>query len=372
MSKRDYYEVLGVSRNSSPDDLKTTFRNLARKYHPDVNDAPDAEEKFKEINEAYAVLSDSEKRAAYDRFGHSGVNFQGMPDFSSIDLSDILEGFFGFGGFGNSRRRSRNAPRRGVDLSSRIHLTFEEAVFGVEKEIEITRDEKCNSCNGSGAAAGSKPSPCTTCKGQGEVRQVHQTFLGSMVQIVTCPNCNGKGEIIETPCHTCHGSGLERKTIKKIIPIPAGVNDGNQIRLAGEGQPGINGGPSGNFYIKIDVASHKFFRRRGFDILLDLDINMVQAALGDEIRIPTVDGDVGLRIPPGTQPGKVFRLRDKGIPHLRKNSRGDMLATVSIQVPTQLDANQRQLLEELGKTMGTEIKIQERSFFDKLKDILGG
>ncbi len=372
MSKRDYYEVLGVPRNSSPDDLKNTFRNLARKYHPDVNDAPDAEEKFKEINEAYAVLSDSEKRAAYDRFGHSGVNFQGMPDFSSIDLSDILEGFFGFGGFGNSRRRSRNTPRRGVDLSSRIHLTFEEAVFGVEKEIEITRDEKCSSCNGSGAAPGSRPSLCPTCKGQGEVRQVHQTFLGSMVQIVTCPNCNGKGKIIETPCHACRGSGLERKTIKKIIPIPAGVDDGNQIRLAGEGQPGINGGPSGNFYIKIDVASHKFFRRRGFDILLDLDINIVQATLGDEIRIPTVDGEVDLRIPPGTQPGKVFRLRDKGIPHLHKNSRGDMLVTVSIQVPTQLDANQHQLLEELGKTMGTDIKIQERSFFDKLKDMLGG
>ncbi|MCJ7695993.1 MAG: molecular chaperone DnaJ, partial [Anaerolineaceae bacterium] len=289
----------------------------------------------------------------------------------SMDLSDILEGFFGFGGFGNSRR-SRNAPRRGVDLSSRIRLTFEEAVFGVEKDIEIVRDEKCTTCNGTGAEPGTKSQGCSTCNGQGEVRQVHQTFLGSMVQVVTCPNCAGKGETIDTPCHTCRGRGLERKTTTKAVPIPAGVDNGNQIRLANEGQPGINGGPNGNFYIEIEVAAHKFFRRRGVDILLDVDINMAQAALGDEIKIPTVDGDYELRIPPGTQPGKVFRLRERGVPVIRKTSRGDQLVTVNVQVPTTLDSKQKALLEELGKTMGTDIKIQERSFFDKLKDVLGG
>lgn len=372
MSKRDYYEVLGVGKSASQDELKTAFRNLARQYHPDVNKASDAEEKFKEINEAYGVLSDPEKRAAYDRYGHSGVNYQGMPDFSNIDLSDILEGFFGFGGFGNGRSRTRNAPRRGADLSARIKISFEEAVFGVDKEIEIIRDEKCSTCNGTGAEPGTSPRMCSTCNGQGEVRQMHQTFLGSMVQVVTCPACGGKGEVIETPCSTCHGRGLERKTIKKTVSIPAGVDDGNQMRLANEGQPGINGGPNGNYYLEIEVSPHKYFRRRGTDILLDVDINIAQASLGDEIRIPTIDGDVDLRIPAGTQPGKVFRLKDKGVPVLRKNSRGDQLVTVNVQVPTSLDAKQRKLLEDLAGTMGTEIKIQERSFFDKLKDVLGG
>lgn len=372
MSKRDYYEVLGVPKNASQDDLKTAFRTLARQFHPDVNKATDAEEKFKEINEAYGVLSDPEKRAAYDRYGHSGVNYQGMPDFSNIDLSDILEGFFGFGGFGNGRSRSRNAPRRGADLSSRIKISFEEAVFGAEKEIEIVRDEKCSVCNGTGAEPGTKPRMCPTCNGQGEVRQMHQTFLGSMVQVVTCPTCNGKGEVIDTPCHNCHGRGLERKSIKKTVSIPAGVDNGNQMRLPNEGQPGINGGPNGNYYLEIEVSPHKFFRRRGTDILLDLDINIAQAALGDEIRVPTIDGDVDLRIPAGTQPGKIFRLKEKGVPVIRKNSRGDQLITVNVQVPTSLDAKQKKLLEELADTMGTEIKIQERSFFDKLKDVLGG
>ena len=244
-NKRDYYEVLGIPKTASQDEIKNAFRALARQYHPDVNKAHDAEEKFKEINEAYGVLSDAEKRAAYDRFGPEGVNYQGMPDFSSMDLSDILEGLFGFGGFsgmGGSARRSRNAPRRGADLSSRVRLSFEEAVFGVEKEIEITRDEKCSTCGGTGVEPGKKAVTCGTCKGQGEVRQVHQTFLGSMVQVGPCPVCGGRGEIIEDPCHICRGSGLERRTVKRKISIPAGVDNGNQVRVIGEGQPGINGG----------------------------------------------------------------------------------------------------------------------------------
>jgi len=376
MPKRDYYEVLGVPRGANDDELKSAFRNLARQYHPDVSSDPDAEEKFKEINEAYAVLSDSDKRPAYDRYGHAGVNTQGMPDFSNIDLSDILEGLFGFGGFGGfggmGGRRVRNAPRRGADLSSRVKLTFEEAAFGVEKEIQITRDEQCQTCTGSGAKPGTSPVTCPQCNGQGETRQVHQTLLGSMVQVVTCSRCNGTGEVIETPCVTCHGRGLERKTVNKLVNIPPGVSDGVQIRLAGEGQPGTHGGPHGNFYLEIEVIEHAFFRRAGDDILLDLDINIAQAVLGDEIRIPTLNGDVELRIPPGTQPGKIFRLRGRGIPHLRGSGTGDQLVTVSVQIPARLSAEQRELFEQLAKTMDPDIKIQEQSFFDKLREVFGG
>ncbi len=373
MTKRDYYEVLQVSKSAGEDELKSAFRRLARQYHPDVSDDPDAEEKFKEINEAYAVLSDRDKRAAYDRYGHAGVNTQGMPDFTNIDLSDILEGIFGFGGFGGmGGRRSRNAPRRGADLSSRVRLSFEEAAFGVEKEIEITRDETCHTCDGSGAKPGTSSQTCPQCNGQGEVRQVHQTLLGSMVQVVTCQRCNGRGEVIETPCPTCNGRGLERKTIKKLVTIPAGVSSGVQIRLAGEGQPGVYGGPQGNFYIEIEVEKHDYFRRSGDDILLDLDINVAQAVLGDEIQVPTLNGDVDLRIPPGTQPGKTFRLRDRGIPHLRGSGRGDQLVTVSVQVPTRLSSEQRELFEQLAGTMDSDIKIQSQSFFDKLREVFGG
>jgi molecular chaperone DnaJ len=374
MAKRDYYEVLGVTRGASEEELKSAFRRLARQYHPDVSSEPDAEEKFKEINEAYAVLSDSEKRAAYDRYGHAGVNTQGMPDFTNIDLSDILEGLFGgFGGFGGmGGRRTRNAPRRGADLGSRVKLTFEEAAFGVEKEIKITRDQECQTCNGSGAKPGTTRHTCSQCTGQGEVRQVHQTLLGSMVQVVTCPRCNGSGEVIETPCPTCNGRGLEQKTISKLVTIPAGVSDGVQIRLAGEGQPGVNGGPHGNFYLEIEVENHAYFRRKGDDVLLDLDINISQAVLGDEIHIPTLNGDVELRIPPGTQPGKTFRLRGRGIPHLRGSGSGDQLVTVSVQIPSRLTAEQRDLFEKLAETMDPDIKIQDQSFFDKLREVFGG
>ena len=373
-NKRDYYEVLGVTRSATADDIKNAFRNLARKFHPDVNKADDAEEKFKEINEAYGVLSDPDKRAAYDRYGFQGVNTNGMPDYSTMDLSDLFDlfGLGGFGGFGGSSRRSRNAPRRGADLSTRLKLTFEEAVFGTEKEIDITRNEKCSVCSGSGAEPGSRPTTCQTCKGAGEVRQVQQTFLGQMVQVVTCPTCGGRGEMIEKPCPNCRGTGLERKTNRKKVNIPAGIDNGNQVRMIGEGQPGANGGPNGNFYIEIEVAPHSYFRRNGNDILLDIDINMAQAALGDEITIPTLDGEVKLRIPPGTQPGRVFRLKEKGVPILQMTERGNQMVTVNVQIPTSLSEQQEELLKTLGKTMGTDIKIQERSFFEKLKDAFSG
>ncbi len=374
MAQKDYYEILGVQRSATPDELKTAFRNLARQYHPDVNKSPDAEERFKEINEAYAVLSDADKRAAYDRYGVEGLNgMGGIPNYADIDLSDILEGLFGFGfGGGGASRRSRNAPRRGADLSTVLQLTFEEAVFGTDKEIEITRDETCSACHGSGSEPGSGPTRCTTCNGQGEVRTVRQSIFGSMVQVVTCPSCGGKGEVISSPCKTCRGRGLERRTIRKVVTIPPGVDNGTQLRLGGEGQPGLNGGPNGNLYIEMRVANHQFFRRRQNDILLDLNINIAQAVLGAEIEVPTLDGPSRLKIPAGTQPGKVFTLKNKGVPQLRGSGRGDQHVVVSVEIPTKLSAEQRKLFEDLAQTLGSEVRPQEKSFMDILKEVLGG
>ena len=375
MAQRDYYEVLGVPKDASQEDLKQAFRRLARQYHPDVNKAPDAEERFKEINEAFAVLSDEERRAAYDRYGHAGVKgVGGAPDFS-VDFgnfADIFEEFFGMGGFGRSSQRTRNAPRRGADLQYKVSLTFEEAVFGIDKEIEISRDEVCKSCHGSGAEPGTSPHRCPTCGGSGEVRQVRQTLLGSMVQVTTCPTCNGRGETITTLCHTCGGRGLERVTRKKVVSIPPGVDNGNQIRLAGEGQPGGNGGPNGNLFLIIEVQPHQYFRRHGNDIMLDLNINVAQAALGAEVEIPTVDGPDKLKIPAGSQPGKVMRVRNKGVPFLRGNGRGDQLVVLNVDIPKHLNAEQRQIFEQLAKSLGSEVRPQERGFLDWLKETLGG
>ncbi len=370
-TKRDYYEILGVDRGASQDDLKSAFRNMARKYHPDVNSDPGAEQNFKEINEAYGILSDPDKRAAYDRYGHAGVdNMNGMPDFSNFDMfSDLFEGLFGFG-MGGGRRR--NAPRRGADLSYTVQMDFDEVVKGAEKEIEITRDEDCSRCKGTGAEPGTSRTRCETCGGRGEVRQVRQTFLGSMVQVTTCPACNGAGEVIGSPCKTCRGRGLERKTLRKVVSIPAGVDNGTQIRLGGEGQPGVNSGPKGNLYLEVRVKPHKFFKRRNDDVLVDVNINMAQAALGEEVEVPTVEGNTKLHIPAGTQPGKVFTLKSKGIPHVRGGGRGDQLVIVNVEIPTHLSREQKQMLEELGKTLGTEVKPQERGFFDTIKDVLGG
>lgn len=370
-TQRDYYEILGVPRTASAEDLKSAFRTLARKYHPDVNKEADAEERFKEINEAYAVLSDPDKRRAYDQYGHAGVNGSGgVPDWTSMDFSDIFGEFFGFA-TGSSRQR-QNAPRRGADLSYSTTLIFEEAIFGVTREVEITRDEVCSTCNGKGAEPGTSAAKCSTCNGRGEVRQVHQTFLGSMVQVVSCPSCNGRGEIIATPCHTCRGRGLERKTLKKSVAIPGGVDNGTQIRLAGEGQPGVNGGPNGNLYVEIKVKTHKFFRRHNNDLLLDLNINIAQATLGAEIEVPTIDGKAKLTIPAGTQPGKVFTLRGKGSPSVRSSTRGDQLVIINVEVPSHLSSEQRKLFEQLAGTLGTEVRPQEKSFADILREVLGG
>lgn len=376
MSDRDYYEVLGVPKDASQSEIKTAFRQLARKFHPDVSTEENAEESFKEINEAYAVLSDQEKRAAYDRYGHAGLNgFGGAPDFSNLNIDDLFNMFgigdlFGFGG--RSRGSQRNHPQRGSHLQYVVNLDFKEAVFGVEKEIEITRDETCNRCNGKKAEPGTSTDTCTTCKGHGEVRQARQTLFGNMVQVTTCPTCNGQGETINSPCTQCHGRGQERKTSTKQVDIPGGVDNGNQIRLSGEGQPGENGGPAGDLYIIIKVKTHKYFRRKENDILLNLDINIAQASLGAEVEIPTVDGPSILSIPSGTQPGKILRMRGKGVPHLRRDSRGDQLVVINVETPTRLNKEQRELMEQLAESLGTEVKPQERNFLDSLRDLFGG
>jgi len=377
MSQRDYYEVLGISRNASNDDIKGAFRKLARKYHPDVSDVPDAEDRFKEINEAYRVLSDEDKRSVYDRLGHAGVKGvnNGAGGYQTVDFTDIADIFgdmFGFGGFGGRSARSRQSPRRGADLQYRVKLSFKEAVFGVDKEIDITRDEACSTCKGSGAKPGTSPKTCQQCQGRGEIRQTRQTLLGSMVQVVTCPACGGKGKVIDSPCSTCHGSGQERKTRRKKVSIPAGVDDGTRMRLSGEGQPGANNGPPGDLYLVISVSAHKYFRRRDHDIFLDLNVNLAQAALGAEVKIPTIDGESMLTIPSGSQPGEIIRMRGKGVPYLRGNHRGDQLVVINVTVPKRLDAEERALFEQLAEKMGSEVLPQERGFFDRLKTVLGG
>ena len=366
--KRDYYEVLGVARSASPDEIRNAFRALAKQYHPDVAKESGTEERFKEINEAYGVLSDAERKAAYDRFGHEGLRGMNV-DFDFGGFSDIFEGLFGFGMGGRQRR---NAPRRGADLRYDLTLSFEEAVFGIEKEISFSRQEVCSICQGSGAEPGTSPIRCTTCNGTGEVRQMRQTFLGSMVSVTPCQNCGGRGQTIATPCKNCSGRGLERKQVKKVIAVPGGVDDGTQIRLAGEGEPGVNGGPPGNVYVVIHAKPHRLFRRRNDDILLELDINIAQATLGADISVPTLEGDETLTIPSGTQPGKVLRMRGKGIPRLNRNSRGDQLVILSVEIPRTLDSEQREIMERLAESLGTEVRPRERGFFDSLKNIFGG
>lgn len=366
-TKRDYYEVLEVGRNASPEDLRRAYRRLAKQVHPDINKDHGSEERFKEINEAYAVLSDAERRASYDRFGHAGV--QGLPTDFGFGFADIFEEFFGFSGGG---RRNRRAPRRGADLRYDLTLEFSEAASGLEKTIEFTRQEVCPSCQGHGAEPGTSPVRCTTCNGTGEVRQVRQTFLGSMVNVATCPTCGGAGETIATPCRTCSGRGVVRNTVQRVVPIPAGVDEGTQVRLAGEGEPGGNGGPHGNLYIVVHVRPHRFFRRRGDDVLLDVGVNVAQATLGARISVPSIDGEESIQIPAGSQPGKVIRLKGKGIPHLQRGGRGDQLVVISIDIPRSLSPEQRELFERLGSTMGDGAIPQERGFLERLKEYLGG
>ena len=375
---RDYYEVLDVPRTASKNDIKQAFRRLARQYHPDVSDHPDAEARFKEINEAYEVLSDDEKRARYDRFGHAGVQGTGTSGFSGFaGFDEIFEEFFS--SFGGTRSSSaRRGPRPGADRRIDVTISFEESVFGVDKEIEIERLETCETCGGMGAEPGTQPVRCPQCGGTGEVRQVQQTFLGSMVRVATCPRCNGRGEIIQTACSACRGEGRLRRRVKLSVQIPAGVREGLQVQVRGEGDAGEAGAPRGNLYVVIHVSEHSFFKRRNNDIIVDITINVAQAALGDKIIVPTVDGDVELTIPAGTQTGRVFRLRGKGVPRLRSDGsnagRGDQLVVVQVAIPTQLTDEQRRLFEQLARTLGKEVQPQSngRGFFDRVMDFFAG
>ncbi len=367
-NKRDYYQVLGVDRTADADELKKAYRGLARQYHPDVNKEPGAEERFKEANEAYEVLSDAEKRRAYDRFGHAGVDGNiGYTDFGFGGFSDIFEEFFGFGTGSRARRRG---PRRGNDLQHDLEIGFEEAVFGCEKEIEVYRRDTCTVCQGSGAEPGTTPVRCNQCNGTGEVRRVQKSILGSFVNVTTCPTCKGAGEVVSFPCKNCRGSGQVRATKRITVRIPEGVEDGTRIRLAGEGEPGAYGGPAGNLYVLLRVQPHPIFRRSGDDIVLELGVNVAQAALGDNVTIPTLDGEETISIPGGTQTGRIFRLRGRGVPHLRRSGRGDLLIVIQVVVPTELNDEQRELFQELGKTLGKEvIPQQERGFLDRLRDV---
>lgn len=364
-TKRDYYEVLGVARSASSDEIRSAYRKLARQYHPDVNKEAGAEASFKEINEAYEVLSNGEKRAAYDRFGHAGAQ-GGFGGFSGGfgDFGSIFEDLFGMGG---QTRQSQRGPRRGADLRVGVTLTFEEAVFGVDREVEVTRLEGCTHCFGSGAEPGTSPLRCPQCNGTGEVQRRQQSIFGAILTSTTCSRCNGTGEVITTPCVECQGRKQVQATRRLNVAVPAGVDDGTQIRLAGEGNQGLAGGPAGNLYVALSVQPHAVFQRHDNDIVMELPINIAQAALGAEIEVPTLDGAETLVVPPGTQHGKVLRLRNKGVPHLRRSERrGDQLVVIKVAVPAHLTPKQKKLLEELGETLGTPKLGDERGFFDKL------
>jgi molecular chaperone DnaJ len=346
--KRDYYETLGISRNASNEEIKRAFRKLAFQYHPDHNSDDGAEESFKEINEAYEVLSDEQKRNSYDRYGRViDSDLGGFDGFSFGGLGDIFDAFFG-GATTATRGRS---PQRGSDLQAKISLTFEEACFGTEKEIEILRIENCSLCHGIGAKPGTNPQKCDSCNGNGQVKRTQQSLFGQFVQVTTCPNCNGDGTKITDPCPQCKGNGREKAKRKLNITVPAGVDESYRMRLRGEGQGGIYGGTPGDVYINFSIGSHKLFVREGNDIHFGLPINFAQAALGCTVEVPTLNGNTTLKIPSGTQHGKTFTLKDKGVPRIDGKGRGNQYVKAFVVTPQSLNGNQRRLMEELSKTL---------------------
>jgi molecular chaperone DnaJ len=350
--KRDYYEVLGVPKEATEEEIKKAFRSLAFKYHPDRNKEPDAEGKFKEINEAHEVLSDPQKRAAYDHFGSGrGAFGQGFDGFDIGGFGDIFEAFFGGGA-----TATRQAPQRGGDLLHRMTITLEEAAFGVEKDVPITRTEYCSACQGTGSKPGTQPMRCANCNGAGQVRKVHQSVFGRFTNVTACPKCRGEGKVVTDPCQQCHGAGRERQQRTLMVKVPPGVDDGSRIKLSGEGEAGARGGPSGDLYIDITVKEHDVFTRDGDDLLYALPVNVAQAALGAEVDVPTLDGTQKLRVPAGSQTGTVFRLKGKGVQHLRGSGRGDERVHLRVITPDSLTKRQRELFEELARTMETEKK----------------
>jgi molecular chaperone DnaJ len=374
VSKRDYYEILGVDRNASDEEIRKAYRKLARKYHPDVNkDDPDAERKFKEVKEAYEVLGDAQKRANYDRFGHADPysGFGGAGDgFGAHDFGfgDIFDMFFGGG-----RRANPNAPRQGADLEYRLQIEFKDAVFGKNVDVVIPRTETCDTCYGSGAKPGTQPETCTACHGTGQTEIVQNTPFGRIVNRRVCHVCNGEGRIIREKCHTCSGTGKVKRKKKINVKIPAGIHEGAQLRVAGEGEPGINGGPPGDLYITILVKPHDFFRREGDDLVCELPITFGQAALGDEVIVPTLNGRARLKIPAGTQTGTEFRLPGKGVPRLRGYGEGDLRVKVRVVTPTKLTEEQKEALRHFSRLCGEYItQEQSTNFFDRMKQAFRG
>ncbi|MGY0692872.1 molecular chaperone DnaJ [Virgibacillus sp. FSP13] len=374
MSKRDYYDVLGVGKDASKDEIKKSYRKLARKYHPDVNKEEGAADKFKEAKEAYEVLSNEQKRAQYDQFGHAGAQGQGFGGFGGGaqdfgGFGDIFDMFFGGGG----RRRDPNAPQQGADLQYTMVLDFEEAVFGKETDINIPKEETCDTCSGSGAKPGTKTKTCSHCNGSGQLNTEQNTPFGKVVNRRVCHHCNGSGKIIPEKCNTCGGTGKVKKNKTIHISIPAGIDEGQQIRVSGKGEPGVNGGPAGDLYVVIKVKPHEFYEREGDHIYCELPVTFAQAALGDEIEVPTVHGKVMLKIPAGTQTGKIFRLKGKGAPNVRGYGYGDQHVQIRIVTPKKLTDRQKELLREFNEIGGNEATDeQEGSFFQRFKKAFKG
>ena len=369
MVKRDYYEILGIRRDADDGQVKSAYRKLALQHHPDRNpDNPDAEEKFKEAAEAYSVLSDAQKRAAYDRYGHAGVQSaagQGFDPSAFSDFSDILGDFFGFGDlFGGGGRSRRNRAQRGEDLRYDLEIGFEDAVFGMTAEIQAPRMEACDRCRATGAEPGSGSTTCPTCNGRGQILY-QQSFLSVRR---TCHTCNGSGQIVRNPCRQCHGQGYRQVVRKLKVNIPAGVDDGNRLRLSQEGQPGANGGPSGDLYVVLKVKEHAFFERQGNDLHCTIPVNVGQAALGADIEVPTMEEPYRLKIPEGTQNGAQFRLRHLGVPAVNGGGRGDIYVHIEVKVPSRLTREQRKLFEQLRDTLPVENQPAEKSLLGKVKD----
>lgn len=384
-AKRDYYEVLGVDRNASDAEIKKAYKKMMLKHHPDrnPNNREEAEEKSKEINEAYDVLKDPQKKARYDQFGHAAFDGPGGGGggFSAADFGDIF-GNMGFGGgaggfadvfetfFGNGGRgKRRSGPVRGSDLRVNQEISFEEAAFGKELELDIPRMEDCPACHGTGAASGSKPETCPECQGTGQQQVVQNTPFGRMINARTCPRCHGSGNIIKNPCSVCQGTGKKRVTRKIKVNIPKGIDNGSRVRVSGGGETGSRGGENGDLYVYITVRPHKIFRRQGNDVLVEVPISIVQAALGGSAKVPTIDGLVDLKIPAGIQTGKVLRVREKGIPFLRGNGRGDELVVAKVLTPQNLSDKQKELLRQFGELSGENVNPEQKSFWDSLKDL---
>ena len=377
--KRDYYEVLGVEKGCSDDELKKAYRKMAKQYHPDLHpDDQAAAEKFKEVGEAYEVLSDKDKRARYDQFGHAGVDpsygagaggAYGAGGFGGFDMGDIFESFFG-GGFGGSgRTRNPNAPIRGNDIQVHLVIDFMEAAKGCRKEVTVQRLERCTTCNGSGAAPGTSAETCSTCNGTGQVRVQQRTPFGVIQSSRPCDACGGKGKILKTPCQSCRGLGRVRRTQKEWVDVPAGIDDGQTFVLSGMGDHGVNGGPSGDLNVTVSVRPDPIFERDGYDVWCEIPITYAQAVLGDELTVPTIDGKVKYSIPEGTQPGTTFRLRNKGINYVNGRGRGDQYVKVIVEVPRNLNSKQKEALRAFDALASDKNYEKRKSFFDKLKDL---